>query len=139
MLGWWMVVIATCFALPAHAQDDCAKTVYQDHNMTDYGPLAVRSIGGVIEDKHQSRIPGVCVVVFTDNGEHRMVMATRAGKDGQYVLPALPDGNYRVVASYDSLCAANVPVVVSGKAKMRPLHIIMEPHGIDACSYGELK
>jgi hypothetical protein len=83
MRGLRTAAVVICLAGMARGQIDCTKTAYQDNNMTDYGPLVVRSLAGVTEDNRRSRIPGVCVAVFTDNSEHRMIAATRSGNDGR--------------------------------------------------------
>jgi hypothetical protein len=131
-----MLVLA---AMATFAKDDCTSVEYQNHNMIDYGPLVVPSIIGVAEDKSKVAVPDVCIVLFTDDAAHKRVGMTTTDMDGNYALPVVPDGKYRLVAALDPLCVANVPVVVEHKARKRPVAIVLQPRGLDSCSYGEYR
>ncbi len=135
----WVLVFTMALSSLAGAQDRCAKIEYQNHNSTDYGPLSLQTLSGIAQDKAQTAIPNVCIVIFTADSAHRRVSWTETDKKGAYTLPLLPDGKYRLVAAYDSLCTANVPLNVSRKANDERLQLIMQPRGLDSCSYGKLK
>jgi len=126
-------------AVASFAQTDCSKVVYQNHNMTDYGPLAVSSVTGVAQDKSKAGVPGVCIVLFTADTAHKQVGVTTTDKDGNYSLPDVSDGTYRLIAALDPFCAANVPLVVKHKAKKRSIAVVLQPRGLDSCSYGEYR
>jgi len=134
----YALAIAMALSTLAGAEDRCAKVEYQDHNSIDYG-LSLRSVAGIAQDKAHTAIPNVCIAIFSDDSAHRRVAWTETDKNGAYRLPSLPDGKYRLVAAYDSLCPANVSLNVTRKAKAGTLELIMQPRGLDSCSYGKLK
>jgi hypothetical protein len=126
-------------AYASFAKDDCTRVEHQNHNMIDYVPLVVPSILGVAHDKSKVAVPDVCILLFTDDAVHNRVGMTTTDKDGNYELPGIPDGKYRLVAALDPFCAANVPVVVKHKTRKRPVAIVLQPRGLDSCSYGEYR
>jgi hypothetical protein len=117
------------------------QIVYGNHNQVDYGPLILRRVtGSTIVETGESEIPGVGLVLFSEE-EHKRVAMTAADDNGEFSFEHVPPGDYRLVASYPGFPLANVPVKVvrwprGGFLKSRSLVIHLELPGIDHCSYG---
>jgi|SRR5712671_1243160 len=110
---------------------------YEDHNLTDYGPLVVQEVKGTITDPQRVAVPKVCVAVFTEK-EHKTVVRAESDAEGKFSMPSIPPGRYRLIVKADPLCAANVPLrVVKHQKKKNALQVHMKPRGLDTCSYGE--
>jgi protocatechuate 3,4-dioxygenase beta subunit len=114
---------------------------YENHNMIDYGPLVFKSISGVVVDPAGVAMPGASVTVFTDT-DHKPVANTITDAKGSFTFPHISPGSYRVVAHFDGLCPANVPVRIvtwpHGRVGQRlVIHAISG--AIDTCSYGAYK
>jgi hypothetical protein len=117
----------------------CAPT-YQNHNMIDYGPLVFRNLSGRAIDPSSAEVPGACLGLFTEDG-HRLVAVTETDQDGNFAFATVEPGRYRLVARYDSLCTANIPlkIVRWPRGRQRELVLHMKGRGIDQCSYGDYK
>lgn len=133
-------MLAVFLAEPSFAQEKSASTCkieYENHNQTDYGPLAVQEVKGTITDPQESAVPKVCIGIFTEK-DHRLVASTESDADGKFSVPSVRPGRYRLVVKADSLCAANVPLqVVKSQKRSRVLRVHMKARGLDSCSYAD--
>jgi hypothetical protein len=136
-----LVIIAVLLAEPSFAQGKSVSTCnieYENHNQTDYGPLAVREVKGTITDPQESAIPKVCIGIFTEK-DHTLVASTESEADGKFSVASVRPGRYRLVVKADPLCAANVPLrVVKSQKRDRVLHVHMKARGLDSCSYADV-
>jgi Carboxypeptidase regulatory-like domain len=112
---------------------------YEDHNQVDPKPLRMNFAAGFARDKQGFPIPHVRIFVFTEK-DHRLIASAESDQQGMFRFNRLEPGTYRMVAKYDGLCPANVPIRIS--ALTLPHHEIilnMRVRGIDDCSYGAFK
>jgi Carboxypeptidase regulatory-like domain len=117
----------------------CKNLSYENRNQTDYGPLRVAAVRGVVKDAQGVPIPKACVGVFTEAG-HKLVAATQSGGAGQFELNDIPDGAYRLVAKYEGFSPANAKLRMERRSQnKRSLTVQMRPAGLDTSSFIELK
>lgn len=134
------VVLLLPFA--AQAQDAVKCSVqYENRNQIDYGPLVFRRVSGHVVDRHSVQMRGGCMGIFAEEN-HKLIASTMADETSNFSLPTVPPGRYRLVARFDGLCAANVPLRIvrwpRGQVK-RELVLHITATGIDICSYGAYK
>jgi Carboxypeptidase regulatory-like domain len=116
---------------------------YENHNQIDYGPLRLRAVQGVVLDSAAVPVPDVCLGLFHDK-EHSVVASTTSDTNGRFSFGKVVRGRYRLVAKFQGLGVANVPLELvawpSGGFLHDPSLIVhMRPSGIDTTSYGERK
>lgn len=109
--------------------------VYENHNQIDSKAVALRAVTGKAHDEQGIVIPNVSLGLFTEK-DHRLVMITWSATDGAFQFTGVTPGRYRLVAKYDGLCPANVPIRVTRLSSDRGVDLHMMPRGIDTCSYG---
>jgi hypothetical protein len=110
--------------------------VYENHNQIDSKAVALRAVTGKAHDEQGVMIPNVSLGLFTEK-DHRLVMITWSATDGAFQFASVTPGRYRLVAKYDGLCPANVPIRVTRLSSAdRGVDLHMMPRGIDTCSYG---
>jgi hypothetical protein len=125
-------------AVCAQQTEPCKGASYQDGNQVDYGPLSVQAVGGRVADFQQVPIPKACVALFTESG-HKLLTAVETDGEGNFSLPDVKPGRYRLVVMYEPLCPANAKLQVVRRAKSRiRLHAHMKPRGIDDFSYVDI-
>jgi hypothetical protein len=132
-----------CLAQNGMVTSACSS-VYENHNQVDYGPLKLEAVEGtsVIDvggKVVQQGIVEACYGLFTENG-HKLLVNIKADAQGNFRLKNIPPGHYRLVATLEGLCTANVPLmIVKGSLRPKPrLLIHFHPAGVDTCSYGEI-
>lgn len=119
-------------------KEPCAGASYQDGNQVDYGPLTIQNMTGQVADFQQVPIPKACVALFTESG-HTLVTAVETDGQGQFSLPRVRPGRYRLVILNEPLCPANAKVRVVRRLKNQVrLRGHMKPRGVDDCSYIDL-
>jgi hypothetical protein len=92
----------------------------------------VRGLGG-------DAMPRVSVSLFTEEG-HALIATVVSDRDGKFRFAKVDHGLYRVLATVEGLCTANIPIKLeSSLLKHRKLEITMRPKGLDTCSYGMAK
>jgi hypothetical protein len=118
---------------------DCASMPYEDHNQIDYGPLRVTSVRGTVKAVDNYPVFQACVGIFTEHGE-KLLATGAANEAGDFVIPSLPNGTYRLVLTSKGFCSANVVVVLKNKPHgKKKLIAVVKPSAVDACSYIELE
>lgn len=126
-------------SIVAYGQAVCNQMSYEDKNQTDYGPIRVSRVVGVLNDKQGVAVPNVCVGLFGEEADHRLVMATNSDADGHFRFAGVPAGNYRLVAKYDGFSPANAKLRVERHGTKKPLVVQMRFAGMDTVSFVELK
>ena len=111
---------------------------YENRNMIDYGPLAFRSIRGIVVDPSGVVVQGATIGVFTDP-DHKLVAKTTTDAKGSFALQHISLGRYRLVAHFEGFCPANVPIRIvtwprGGIERRLVVHAVAG--AIDTCSYG---
>ncbi len=130
------LLVGPSFAQQKENSSPCVVE-YENHNQTDYGPLIVQNVRGVVTDPQEGTIPKMCVGIFTEK-DHKLVATAETDANGHFALQSVSPGLYRLVVKADPLCAANVPLrVVKCQKKNKALHVHMKARGLDSCSYGE--
>jgi hypothetical protein len=119
----------------------CKNQSYENRNQTDYGPLQVASVRGVVKDPQGVSIPKACVVVFTE-AAHKLVATTQTDDRGKFGFNDIPDGAYRLVARYEGFSPANAKLRIERRLQgqnKRPMTVQMRAAGLDTSSFVELK
>jgi hypothetical protein len=117
----------------------CNSLSYEDRNQTDYGPLLVAKVRGVAKDAEGVVIPKACIGIFSEVG-HKLIATIQTRDSGQFELPGIPDGSYRLVVKYEGFSPANAKIQIAEHSQSkRSLTVQMRPVGIDARSFVELK
>ena len=113
---------------------------YENHNQTDYGPLVVHEVRGLVTDRQGSGVvANVCLGLFTET-DHKLFATAAIDSAGKFLLQNIPTGRYRMVVKADALCTANVPLrIVKNRKKAKMVHVHMEARGLDSCSYVALE
>jgi hypothetical protein len=130
-----LVVVMLNITAVAWTQQAPPERLYENHNQIDYKTITVRGVTGKARET-SLEVPNVSLGIFTEK-DQRLVMTTRSSADGTFAFAVVPPGLYRLVATFDGFCAANVPIrlVRHGRAG-RTVDLHMKPAGIDTCSYG---
>jgi len=130
-----------CLAQNGAVTSACSS-VYENHNQVDYGPLKLEAVEGtsVIEvggKVVQRGIVEACFGLFTEDG-HKLLVNIKADSQGNFRLKSVVPGRYRLVATLEGLCTANVPLmIIKGSHRYkRQILIHFFPAGVDVCSYG---
>ena len=130
------------FGILATAQDShrpCEDLSYENRSQVDYGPMVLKQVRGLAKDRDGVPVPYVCVGVFNEL-DHQLVAAAQTDAKGTFVLKAIPDGNYRIVAKCEAFCSANARVRIKARSgNGKPLSIHFRASGIDTCSYIDQK
>jgi hypothetical protein len=121
----------------------CSDMSYRDKNQVTPASLVVRKVAGqvVIRGDESTPLADACVVLF-DEKNKTVVFSTITDEKGNFRIPKVRDGDYRLVVKhqYGFYCAANVPLIVESKsAEKRTLLINMASASIDECSHGSFK
>jgi Carboxypeptidase regulatory-like domain len=119
----------------------CKNQSYENRNQTDYGPLRVASVRGVVKDPQGVSIPKACVSVFTE-AAHKLLATTQTDDRGKFQFNDVPDGVYRLIAKYEGFSPANAKLRIerrSQKQNKRSLTVQMRPASLDTSSFIELK
>jgi hypothetical protein len=112
------------------------EMVYENQNRIDYKAITLAAVRGKAHDEQGVAIPNVFLGLFT-NRDHKLVMTTVSAADGTFEFAAVAPGSYRLVAKYDGLCPANVPIKLVRHASPKShVDLHMKPRGLDSCSYG---
>jgi len=137
--------VAIVFGLFGHfypvqePSEACKNVAYENRNQTDYGPLRIVVVRGIVRDGQRVGIPNACVGVFTES-DHKLVVALETDGSGHFEVAGVPKGDYRLVVKYPGFCPANARVrVQAGTQRAKPLAVHMRPAGIDICSYVDRK
>jgi Carboxypeptidase regulatory-like domain len=131
------LVLFGCAISAVATVETCGQTVaYENHNMVDYGPIKVSGIRGEAVDSNGVRVPTVCMALFGEE-DHKFVAAAVTSDDGQFAIPNIKPGKYRLIAKLSPFCTANIPVKVE-RAQLGSISVQMRPAGLDSCSFGEL-
>jgi hypothetical protein len=143
MRWFWAVVFLALTASACRAQEPAGKCspAYQNNNNIDYGPLVFRNLSGYDIDPASVRMAGGCIGLFTEE-DHRLVAATTADQDGNFLFAAVVPGRYRLVVDFRGYCAANVPLRIVRWPRGgwgRKLVVHMNVGHIDTCSVGDYK
>lgn len=118
---------------------NCGAMPYEHHNQIDYGPLRVTSVRGTVKSVDGYAVFQACVGIFAYIGE-KLMAAVAANEQGDFLMPNLPNGTYRLVITSEGFCAANVVVVLKNKHRgKKKLVAVMKPSAVDVCSYIELE
>jgi hypothetical protein len=81
---------------------------------------------------------GRALGLFTES-THQLIATVRADETGHFEFKHVKAGRYRLVATAEGLCTANVPLIVLSSARHKEIIIVhFRPRGMDSCSYGEL-
>ena len=128
---------------PSFAQEKIGSSPcvvdYENHNQTDYSPLVVHEVKGLVTDRQGSAVANECLALFTET-DHKLFATTVIDPAGEFLLQNIPPGRYRMVVKADALCTANVPLrIVKNRKKAKMVHVHMEPRGLDSCSYAALE
>jgi hypothetical protein len=119
----------------------CKNQSYENRNQTDYGPLRVASVRGVVKDPQGVSIPKACIGVFSE-AAHKLVATTQTDDRGKFEFNDIPDGAYRLVAKYEGFSPANAKLRIersSQKQNKRSLTVQMRAASLDTSSFIELK
>ena len=125
-------------SIVAFGQAVCNQMSYEDKNQTDYAPIRVSRVMGVSNDKQAVAVPNVCIGLFGEGADHRLVMATNSDSDGHFRFTDVPPGDYRLVAKFDGFSPANARIRVERRGSKRPLVVRMRFAGLDTVSFVEL-
>jgi hypothetical protein len=126
-------------ALLSYGQSDCGHLSYEDKNQTDYGPIRVSRVAGDSKDKQGVAVPNVCLGLFDEQPDHRLLMRTESDASGHFRFADVPPGNYRLVATYDGFSPANAKIRVERHGTKRALLLQMRFAGMDTVSFVEIK
>jgi hypothetical protein len=132
------IALLLTFSVECSASSGCGTQNYENHNQIAYGPLRLTRPTGVAIDPTGVAVPNTCVYLFTEK-KHRFVAKAEVDSDGEFNLKGIKEGAYRLVASSPGFCAANVPLIISGRATHNRVVVHLKVGGIDECSYGDYK
>jgi hypothetical protein len=94
---------------------------------------------GFARDKQGFPIPDVRIFLFTEK-DHRLIASEESDQKGHFRFNRLEPGTYRMVAKYDGLCPANVPIKISSlKLPQQGIILNMRAGGIETAAYGAFK
>jgi hypothetical protein len=124
-------------AAPAQTPD--ANSAYVDKNPTEPKLIKVSAVDGVVRDPEKITFPNASILLFAEQG-HALIETVKSDGRGHFAFGKIPPGHYRVVAKVAGLCPANIAIEVETSViAHRKIEIVMQPQGIDICSYGIAK
>ncbi len=90
-------------------------------------------------DEQGDAVWNLCLGLFAEKAR-KLIVSTRAGADGRFMLKDILPGEYRLVAKSPGFCTANVPLRVGSRSPNSKTSLVlhMNPTAIDICSYGDL-
>lgn len=138
------VCLAFVAAVPllqaAPQSDGCSDMAYEDHNQIDYVvSTKTGTLRGVVVDFGSDPVPKACVGIFTEDA-HALLAKAESNDEGEFAMPRLVKGSYRIVVRYPGFCAANAILRVhGGLGHRKALSVQMRPRGLDTCSYIDRK
>lgn len=123
--------------MAANAQERgrCHDLSYEDKNQIDPPAIRVNRIQGQVTLPSGETVAKICVGVFTNEGEHKLVAGAETDDRGNFGFLKLAPGHYRLVANVPGLCPANASVILQKRRKQRILRVHMRVRGIDDCSF----
>jgi Carboxypeptidase regulatory-like domain len=123
-------------AHPAPAQ---APDAYVNKNPTEPKLIKVSAVDGIVRDPEKITFPNASILLFAEQG-HALIETVKSDGKGHFAFGKIPPGHYRVVAKVDGLCPANIPIEVETSViAHRKIEFVMQPQGIDICSYAIAK
>ena len=134
-------LVSFLIAVPALAGQvvPTVAAAYVNENQTDPAPLKLSDVAGRVRGLGGDAMPRVSVSLFTEEG-HALIATVVSDRDGKFRFAKVDHGLYRVLATVEGLCTANIPIKLeSSLLKHRKLEITMRPKGLDTCSYGMAK
>jgi hypothetical protein len=133
-------LVALCAAARAMAAQPVAQPApaYVDLNQPDPAPLKLDGLNGKVEGLGGDAMPRVAVSLFAED-DHHLLATTMSDREGKFHFDKVAHGLYRVVATVEGLCPANIPVRIESKLLHAKLVITMRPKDLDTCSYGMAK
>jgi len=134
-----MVSMALLCLVPAAAGQAAADPSYVNQNQTDPRPVGLAGVAGNIHDPGGLSFVRASISLFTEQ-DHTLVATVESDKSGHFSFAKIKPGLYRVVAKVEGLCPANIPVKIESFSPVhRKMQIIMQPKGLDTCSYAIVK
>jgi len=139
-----LTLAGPCLARQADASACSAK--YEDHNQIDYGPLKVRAVAGTTAIQVgppvqgapiDPGVPGACFILFTES-DHKVIASAKSDRDGNFKIPDVAPGRYRLIARSDGLCTANIPIEVVKSSRHESIVVYFRASAIDVCSTGKV-
>lgn len=134
-----------CVALLACAIPGLGQTgrpcriAYENENQIDYASAPRVGVTGFVADAHSVPIANACVAIFTEK-EHRFVVGRMSDRKGNFALPLLPDGYYRLVVKSEGFGVANMKLkIVPETYADALLYVHMVGRRIDTTSYIDTK
>jgi hypothetical protein len=143
---WRLLILLTLLfsvgSCPSIAQDeptDCSAIRYEHLNQIDPKPIKLSTVRGIAIDETGKPVWKGCVGVFSED-HSRLVASASIQADGSFSFPKLPAGNYVLIVTSLGFCPANNAVRMRhGRHRKQELIATMKLHGIDTCSWIEVK
>jgi len=133
------LLFLACAAHPATAQAPDANSAYVNKNPTEPKPIKVSAVDGTVRDPGKMTFPNATLLLFAEQG-HALIETVKSDGNGHFAFGKIPPGHYRVVAKVEGLCPANIPIEVENSViAHRKIEFVMQPQGIDICSYAIAK
>jgi len=126
-------------AHPTLAQAPGPNSAYVNKNPTEPKSIKVSAVDGIVRDPEKITFPNATILLFAEP-DHALVATAKSDGKGHFAFGKIPPGHYRVVAKVEGLCPANIPIELeSSVIAHRKIEIVMQPQGIDICSYAIAK
>ena len=126
-------------ARDGHTQAPDANSAYVNKNPTEPKLIKVSAVDGVVRDPEKITFPNASILLFAEQG-HALIEPVTSDGRGHFAFGKIPPGHYRVVAKVEGLCPANIPIEVETSViAHRKIEFVMQPQGIDICSYAIAK
>jgi hypothetical protein len=123
----------------ASAQTPDANSAYVNKNPAEPKPIKVSAVDGVVRDPEKITLPNASILLFAEQGK-ALIETVKSDGRGHFAFGKIPPGHYRLVAKVPGLCPANIPIEVETSVLAhRRIEFVMQPQGIDICSYAIAK